>query len=85
MRRIISIVSLSLALAGGGSAALASPRGEHAVAARREIREPLRDRFHRPELRYERHELRPGLRWEHGDWRWAGREWRWSPGRYVRR
>jgi len=84
MRRIISLVTLSLALAGGGTAAMAAPR-DHAVAARREFREPMRDRFHRPELRFERHELRPGFRWEHGDWRWGGREWRWAPGRYVRR
>jgi hypothetical protein len=43
-----------------------------------------RDFNHRPDRRFERHDVRAGYSWQAGDWQWNGAEWIWVPGSYVR-
>lgn len=90
MRRTLSLIPIVLGLMGGVAAA-DPERHDHDRDRRDDHHERYtyrerhyRDHYHRPVVRYERHDYRVGFRWEPGEWRWNGAEWIWSPGHYIR-
>jgi hypothetical protein len=46
----------------------------------------MRDRNHRPQVRYERHGRAPHahMKWREGRWNWSRDHWAWAPGIWIR-
>ncbi|HEV7559276.1 MAG TPA: hypothetical protein VGO00_27565 [Kofleriaceae bacterium] len=95
MKRIITLIGLTLGLSGGVAAADSRihhgpiierghgpvVRDNHRVAYRSER---FTDYRYRPAARFERIEFRSGYHWVAGEWIWTGCEWTWINGHYAR-
>jgi hypothetical protein len=96
MKRIITLIGLTLGLSGGVAAAdsrihhgpIIAERGHGPVIHDNHRVEYRSQRFtdyrYRPAARFERIEFRPGYHWVAGEWIWSGCEWTWVSGHYVR-
>jgi len=92
MKRIITLIGLTLGLSGGVAAADSRihhgpiiERGHGPVVRGENHRtERFTDYRYRPATRFERVEFRSGYHWVGGEWIWTGCEWTWINGHYAR-
>jgi hypothetical protein len=69
------------------TSASAAPYGHHEVYRGGHGKyDAMRDRNHRPQVRYERHGRAPHahMKWRDGRWGWSRDHWAWTPGIWIR-
>ena len=68
------------------TSASAAPYGHHEMNRGHDRYDAMRDRNHRPPVRFERHSRAPHahMKWRAGRWDWQRDHWGWSPGIWIR-